>query len=186
MGLFVFTMYFNGGLIPQYLVWTQMFHIRDTFAAYILPNLLLSPFYVIMMRSYLTANIHPSLIEAARIDGIGEFSILRYIIMPLSKPMIATVALMNGITYWNNWQNGFYYIKDSSKLTIQGLLNEILYEAQYLAQYGGSEAAQIAQSIPSVGIRMAIAVIGVLPIFIIYPFIQKYLIKGITIGSVKG
>ncbi len=181
-----FTMLFNGGLIPTYMLYANTLHMKNTLWALIIPGMLLSGFYIIMMRSFLTANIPDEIIEAARIDGASEYSILFRIVVPLSVPMIVTLVLMIGLGYWNNWTNGLYYLTDSSLYSIQNVLNEMLQNIQFL-QTDSSAAAHInASDIPSVGIRMAIAVVGALPILIIYPFLQKYFIKGIVVGGVKG
>lgn len=180
-----FTMLFNGGLVPTYIMYTQVFHIKNTIWALIVPMLLMNAFYVIMMRSFFTANIPDSLIEAARIDGAGELRILGQIVLPLSKPMMATLALMIGLGYWNDWLNGLYYLTDTRYFSIQNILNRMIADVQFLAS-ASSVGSSITANLPSVGIRMAIAVIGVLPILIIYPFFQKAFVKGIVIGGVKG
>lgn len=182
-----FTMLFNGGLIPTYMMYTGTFHIKNTIWALIIPSLLMNAFYVIMMRSYFTANIPDSLIEAARIDGAGEYLILFKVVVPLSVPMIATLALMVGLGYWNDWLNGLYYLTDTSLFSIQNVLNKMVSDVQFLQ----TNASQITSSVdmsklPSVGIRMAIAVIGAVPMLLIYPFFQKYFVKGIVVGGVKG
>lgn len=182
-----FTMLFSGGMIPTYLMYVNTFGIKNSIWAYIIPMHLLGGFYVIMMRSFFASSIPDSLIEAARLDGAGEFYILEKVIVPLSKPMLATLTLMIGLTYWNDWVNGLYYITDSSLYTIQMILNTMLTNIQFLATsatlLGGDTTAL---NLPSVGIRMGIAVIAVLPILCIYPFIQKYFVKGIVVGGVKG
>lgn len=180
-----FTMLFNGGLVPTYIMYTQVFHIKNTIWALIVPALLMNAFYVIMMRSFFTANIPDSLIEAARIDGAGELRILLQVVLPLSKPMMATLALMIGLGYWNDWLNGLYYLTDTRYFSIQNILNRMIADVQFLAS-ASSVTASVGASLPSVGIRMAIAVIGVLPILVIYPFFQKSFVKGIVIGGVKG
>lgn len=180
-----FTMLFNGGLVPTYIMYTQVFHIKNTIWALIVPALLMNAFYVIMMRSFFTANIPDSLIEAARIDGAGELRILLQVVLPLSKPMMATLALMIGLGYWNDWLNGLYYLTDTQYFSIQNILNRMIADVQFLAS-ASSVTAGAGASLPSVGIRMAIAVIGVLPILVIYPFFQKSFVKGIVIGGVKG
>lgn len=182
-----FTMLFNGGLIPTYMMWTQSFHIKNTLWALIIPGLLMNGFYIIMMRSFFSASIPDAIVEAARIDGCSEYGILFRIVLPLSKPMIATVALMVGLGYWNDWMNSLYYITDEALFSIQAILNTIITNIQFLTS-GQSSAVQstAAAGLPSVGIRMAIAVIGVLPILCIYPFFQKYFVKGIVVGGVKG
>lgn len=182
-----FTMLFNGGLVPTYIMYTRYLPIRNTLWALIVPSLLVNAFYVIMMRTYFNTNIPDAVIEAARIDGAGEFRILFTIVLPMSLPMVATMALLIGLSYWNDWRNGLYYIQEKGLYSIQVLLNDMLRDVQALRSgMDAAAAAEIAQSMPSVGIRMSIAVIGVLPIMIIYPFFQKYFVKGITIGAVKG
>ena len=182
-----FTMLFNGGLVPTYMMWTQTFHIKNTLLALILPNLLLNAFYIIMMRSFFTANIPDALLEAARIDGAGEYRILWTVVLPLSKPMMATISLMVGLGYWNDWMNSMYYITDENLYSIQAILNTIITNIQYLTSGQSSVTSSVDVSkLPSVSIRMAIAVIGVLPILCIYPFFQKYFVKGIVVGGVKG
>lgn len=180
-----FTMLFNGGLVPTYMMWTQTFHIKNTIWALIVPGLLMNAFYVIMMRSYFNANIPDSLIEAARIDGAGEYRILAQVVLPLSKPMLATIALMIGLHYWNDWTNSLYYITDEKLFSIQAILNTIITSVQYLSSNTDAMGG-MAMELPSVGIRMAIAVIGVIPILCVYPFFQKYFVKGIVVGGVKG
>ncbi|MFV0402231.1 MAG: carbohydrate ABC transporter permease [Oscillospiraceae bacterium] len=182
-----FTMLFNGGLVPSYMMWTQTFHIKNTIWALIIPSLLLNGFYIIMMRSFFTSNIPDALVEAARIDGCGEYRILFSIVLPLSTPMIATLLLMVGLGYWNDWTNSLYYITNENLFSIQAILNTIISNIQFLTSGQSTMTSNVdIGSLPSVGIRMAIAVIGVLPVMVIYPFFQKYFVKGITVGSVKG
>lgn len=141
-----------------------------------------------MMRTYFNTNIPDAVIEAARIDGAGEFKILFRIVMPMSIPIIATLALLVGLGYWNDWLNGLYYINQDSLYSIQVLLNRMLMDVQFLMS--NTNAAQNLQNqdfvLPSTGIKMAVAVMGALPILIVYPFFQRYFIKGIVIGAVKG
>ena len=184
-----FTMLFNGGLVPSYIMWTQTFHIKNTLAALLFPSLMMSAFYVIMMRTYFTTNIPDAVIEAARIDGAGELRILIRVVLPMSIPIIATLALLVGLAYWNDWLNGLYYISDDRLFSIQVLLNRMLLDVQFLMS--NSDAAKSLQQneefvLPSTGIRMAVAVMGALPILVVYPFFQKYFVKGIVIGAVKG
>jgi putative aldouronate transport system permease protein len=182
-----FTMLFNGGLVPTYMMWTGIFNIKNTIWALILPGLLMNGFYVIMMRSFFKANIPDALIEAARIDGCGEYRILFSIIVPLSTPMIATLSLMVGLGYWNDWTNSLYYITNERLFSIQAILNAIISNIQFLTSGQSTLASNVDVSkLPSVGIRMAIAVIGIIPVFIVYPFAQRYFIKGIVVGGVKG
>jgi len=182
-----FTMLFNGGLVPTYMMYTQTFHIKNTLWALVVPSLLMSGFYVIMMRSFFTANIPDALVEAARIDGGGEYTILWKIVLPLSKPMMATISLMSGLGYWNDWMNSMYYVTDEKLYSIQAILNTIITNIQFLTsgQSSATSAVDMAK-LPSVSARMAIAVIGILPVLCIYPFFQKYFVKGIVVGGVKG
>lgn len=183
-----FTMLFNGGLVPTYMMYANTFQIKNTILALIVPSLMMNAFYVIMMRAFFTASIPESLIEAAKLDGASEIRILTKIILPLSKPMLVTLMLMVGLNYWNDWMNGLYYVSDQKLFTTQMILNNMIRNIQFLAQNAsslGSDAAALIKT-PTVGIRMGIAVIAVLPVLIIYPFLQKYFIKGIVIGGVKG
>ena len=182
-----FTMLFNGGLVPTYMMYANTFHIKNTLFALIVPSLMMNAFYVIMMRSFFSSSIPDSLIEAAKLDGASERKILMSIVVPLSKPMIVTLVLMVGLGYWNDWMNGLYYVTEQKLYTIQMILNNMINNIEFLTRNAsmlGSAASSM--KIPQVGIRMGIAVIAVLPVVIIYPFLQKYFVKGIVIGGVKG
>lgn len=182
-----FTMLFNGGLVPSYIMWTQYFHIKNTYAALIVPGLMMGAFYVIMMRTNLSQNIPEEVLEAARIDGAGEWKILIRIVVPMSLPIIATLVLLVGLAYWNDWTNGLYYLTKTKYYTIQVLLNAMLRDLQVLLTSSFSGAANVdVSSMPSTSIKMAIAVVGAIPVLCIYPFFQKYFVKGITVGAVKG
>ncbi len=181
-----FTMLFSGGLVPSYIMWTRTFHIQNTLFALLIPNLLMGAFNVIMMRTYFTANIPDEVIEAARIDGANEFRILFRVVIPMALPIIAAIGLLVGLGYWNDWMNGLYYINDNNLFSIQVLLTNIQRQIESLQQTMGSGGNVSLAELPSTSIRMAISVMGVLPIMIIYPFLQKYFVKGIAIGAVKG
>lgn len=183
-----FTMLFRGGLVPSYIMWTQLINIKDTFLALIVPNLLCNSFFIIMMRTYISMNIPEGLIEAARLDGASELRILTQVVSPLSKPMIATVALMVGLAYWNDWQNGLYFIlKRKDLFGIQSVLNAMISNAAFLANSQNTSGLVLSGgSVPTLGIRMAVAVVALLPIMIIYPFFQKSFVKGIVVGGIKG
>lgn len=186
MFMSIFTMLFNGGIVASYYIYSNVFHIKDTIWALIVPNLLMSPFNVVLVRNYFTNSISPSLLEAAEIDGANVFQIFGKIVMPLSVPILATIGLMSAITYWNDWTNGLYFLTENggSKLyTIQLVLNKINENINFLAN--NSELAVKATTVPSTTMRMAIAVVGILPIMAAYPFFQKYFVKGITMGGVK-
>ena len=184
----LFTMLFNGGLVPTYIMYTRYLHIKNTIWALIIPSLMMNAFNVMLIRSYFQNNVSESLIEAAEVDGAGQFNILINVVLPISKPIIATMALFIGVSYWNDWMNGLYYVTDEKLYSIQQILNNMLKNIQYLSQNSSSvgQSSNLAGTLPAATVRMAIAVIGLLPILIIYPFIQKYFVKGITIGAVKG
>lgn len=183
-----FTMLFSGGLVPTYIMYTRYIKVSNTIWALIIPSLVVNAFYVIMMRTYFSTNIPEAVIEAARIDGAGEFRILLTIVLPMSVPMVATMTLLIGLSYWNDWKNGLYYLQQNKSLySIQVLLNDMLRDVQALKSgMDAAAAAEITANMPSTGIKMAIAVVGVLPVLVVYPFFQKYFVKGITIGAVKG
>lgn len=183
MFLVVFTMLFNGGLIPTYYIYTQIFHIKNTLFAYIVPGLLMNAFNVILMRNYYSNSVPPALMESARIDGASEFGIFARIVFPLSKPITATVGLMTAIAYWNDWQNALYYMSNQKMASIQQVLRVMTSNVTFLSN--NSETIQSGRAIPGTTVRMAIAVIAIIPIVIVYPFFQQYFVKGITIGSVK-
>jgi putative aldouronate transport system permease protein len=185
--LVFFTMLFNGGLVPTYLIYTQVFHIKNTLAGLIVPGLLMNGFNVILVRTFFATNVPEALIESARIDGLGEFGAFVRIVMPLSLPILATLGLMTGVSYWNDWYNGLIYITEPNLFSLQNLLNRILENLSFLqrnSSLGAAAAREIAR-IPGNTVRMAMAVIGVIPVLAIYPFFQKYFVRGITIGAIK-
>lgn len=180
-----FTMLFNGGFVPTYLIYSNIFHIKDTLAAMIIPYLLMNAFHIIMMRSFITGNIPDEVIESARMDGASELSVLIKIVIPMSRPILATIGLMAAIAYWNNWTNGVYFLSTRTDLYgIQNYLNSVMNNVSFLQSH--SNALVSSQRLPSIGIRMALAVIAVIPILLVYPFFQKSFVQGITVGSVKG
>lgn len=182
-----FTMLFNGGLVPQYIMWTTFFHIKDTYAALIFPNLLMTAFNIFLVRNYYTNSLPDALYEAAQLDGATEIGIFTRIVFPLAKPVIATVGLFSGLAYWNSWTNALYYVQDPKYFGIQNLLMRIMKNIEYL-RTGAAEMSAEGQavSLPGNSIRMALAFVGILPIVIIYPMLQKYFIKGVVVGAVKG
>lgn len=182
-----FTMLFNGGIVPSYLMWTGVFHIKDTLFAQLLPNLLLSAWNVMMIRTYFTTSIPDSLYEAAEIDGASQTKIFFSIVIPLGKPILVTMGTFAGLTYWNDWTNGLYYIVRNRDLyNVQNLLNQMVSNIQYLSTSTSSNVTSAASNIPSTAIQMAIAFVAILPIMLIFPTFQKYYSKGLTMGGVKG
>ena len=185
----VFTMLFNGGLVPTYIVYTNVLNVKNTFWALLIPGLLMNGFNVMLMKSYFCSSLPGEILDAAYIDGAGEFQTFASIAVPLSKPIIATIGLFNGIAYWNDWMNGYIYLTKRTDLySVQNLLNRMMQNIQYLSQNSAhiQDASVGLASIPSVSVRMAMATVGVLPILVIYPFVQGNFVKGITLGGVKG
>lgn len=181
-----FTMLFNGGIVPSYIMYTQVFHLKNSFWALVFPTLVINGFYVILYKNNFASNIHPALVEAAKIDGAGELYIYFKIVLPLSKPILATVGLMVGLGYWNDWTNGLYYITDTRMYSLQQLLKSIIDNINNLASLASSaDVASVVSQMPGTSIRMAMAVIGVIPVMILYPFFQKAFIAGIALGGVK-
>ncbi len=184
-----FTMLFNGGLVPTYMNYTNTFGIKNTFLALLIPGLLANGFNILLMKSYFVSAVPDEILEAAYIDGATEFQTFSRVALPLAKPIVATIALFAGIAYWNDWQNGYVYLTTRTDLySIQNLLNRMMQNIQFLTQNSGniSNANVGLAAIPSVSVRMAMAVVGVLPIILVYPFIQSNFVKGITLGGVKG
>ena len=185
-GLILFTMLFSGGIVPQYMIYNNYLHIKNTLWGLIIPNLLTNAFSVILVRNFFINNIPYELKEAMDLDGAGPFRIYFQMILPLSTPILATLGVMAAITYWNDWNNALYYVTDQKLYSVQQLLNEmnnnILFMANNSAQLQGVDVT----SLPTATMRMAIAVVGIVPILLIYPFFQKYFAKGITVGAVKG
>ena len=184
-----FTMLFNGGLVPTYINYTTVFHVKDTFFGLLVPSLMMSAFNVLLMKSYFVTGVPDEILEAAYIDGANEFQTMWKIAIPLSKPIITTVAMFSGIAYWNDWNNGYIYLTKRTDLySIQNLLNRLMQNIQALTQNANNmaQAGEGLSQIPSGTVRMAMAALGILPIMIIYPFIQKNFVKGITLGGVKG
>lgn len=183
----LFTMLFNGGLVPTYTLYTRYLHIKNSVWALIVPSLLMSAINVILVRSYIQNNVPQSLIESAHIDGASEFKIFRSIIIPLSKPILVTIGMFIGVSYWNDWQNGLYYVTENEMYSIQQLLTNMMKNMEFLQSNSAAATASVeAVKIPTGTVRMAIAVVGILPILIVYPYLQKYFVKGITLGAVKG
>jgi len=187
--LIVFSMLFNGGLVPTYMVYTNIFNIKNTFFALLFPGLLMNAFNVLLMKSYFVSSIPGEILDAAYIDGAGEVKTFLSIVIPLSKPILATIGLFAGIAYWNDWMNGYIYITKRTELySVQNLLNRMMQNIQFLSQSSSNiqNANAGLAAIPLASVRMAMAAVGILPILIMYPFVQKYFVKGITLGGVKG
>lgn len=183
-----FTMLFNGGIVPSYIMWTGLFGIKNTFFAQLVPNLLVSAWNVMMMRTYFATSIPDALYEAAEIDGASQFRIFGTIVIPLGKPILVTMGTFAGLAYWNDWTNGLYYLnkKGEHLYNVQNLLNQMSQNIQFLTKSSDANVSAGAAALPATGIQMAIAFVAILPIMIIFPWFQKYYAKGIAVGAVKG
>lgn len=185
---FYFTTLFSGGLVPYYILITQTLNLKDNYLALMLP-LLFSVYNLLIMKSYITA-LPDSLIEAAKIDGCGEFMTLFRIVMPLIKPALATVGLFIALAYWNDWYNAMLYISDETMHPLQYFLykkvNNIEAYKKLLSNAGISSAIVSSMSLPTQTLKMALTIVVTGPIVLAYPLVQKYFVQGITIGAVKG
>ncbi len=180
-------MIFNGGMMSSYVINTQFLHLGDTVWALILP-LCVSSFNVVICKTFFKTNIPDSIIESAQIDGAGQLKIFARIALPLSKPMLATIALFLCFGYWNDWFQSTLYINNNALLSLQAFLNRIQSSLEVLANNPalGVSIQQYINSMPQEGARMAMAIIIIVPIACSYPFFQKYFISGLTVGAVKG
>lgn len=187
MAFFVFfTMLFHGGLVPWYLLYSGV-GLKNTLWALIIP-LLISPFNLIIMRIFFTNTIPAALIESAKIDGASEMRIYLRIILPLSLPVLATIGLFQTLRYWNDWYTSMIFISNNKLVSLQYLMYKVITEVQYLnsGMVDASVVGQELERIPTETVRMAMAIVGIGPIILVYPFLQKYFVKGLTIGAVKG
>lgn len=180
-----FSMLFNGGLVPTYIMLTKYYHLKDTIWALIFPYIIM-PWHVFLMKGFL-ADIPTSLIEAAKIDGAGEVKTFFKIIVPISKPALATVGLFIAFTYWNDWYQSMLYIDSPDINSLQFYLYRIMNNIQYLStsMQAGNISIDIA-SLPSETARMALCILAAGPMLVVFPFFQKYFVKGLTVGAVKG
>ncbi len=182
-----FTMLFNGGIVASYIMWTNVFGIKNTIWALIVPNYMVTAFNVFLVRNYYANSIPHAVVESAQIDGATELQIFVKVMLPMAIPTVATISMFSGLIYWNDWVNGLYYISDSKLFSLQNLLIRIMNNIQFL-KISTNAALLGTQNIdlPGASVRMAMAVIGILPIMVLFPFLQKYFVKGIVMGAVKG
>ncbi|ACT03653.1 carbohydrate ABC transporter permease [Paenibacillus sp. JDR-2] len=181
-----FTMLFSGGLLPWYLVYTRFLHVQDTLLALIIPGLI-GGFNIFIIRTFFTNSIPPSLVESAKIDGASEYRTYFSIILPLSLPVMATIGLFTIVSYWNDWFTSLVFINNEKLYSLQYLLNKTLMNASFLqsiANKAYSNTANVTQPLES--IRMAMAMVAIGPLVFVFPFLQKYFVKGLTVGAVKG
>ncbi|SFT02082.1 carbohydrate ABC transporter permease [Paenibacillus sp. BC26] len=181
-----FTMLFSGGLIPFYILMTQYLHLKNTLGALIVP-LLLSPYNILIMKGFLD-KISLEIIESAKVDGSSETRIFIQIILPLSTPALATLGLFISFAYWNDWFTSLLFIDNDKFVPLQLLLVRILSQIEFLANSPLAEAASKLQfsNFPTLSVRMAMAILAGGPMLVIFPFFQKFFVKGITVGSLKG
>lgn len=181
-----FTMLFSGGLVPSYILITNYLHLNNSMWVYILPSLV-SPWYVFMMRTFF-ASLPYELTESAEIDGASEYTIFFRIILPLSKSVLATVTLLTFLGKWNDWFTSMMYIDEERLFSLQYLLQKIMNNIKLIQQQSEMGLGMLAETkdIPSESARMAMAIVVAGPALVIFPFFQKYFVKGMTVGAVKG
>lgn len=180
-------MIFNGGMVASYVVNANILGLKNTIWALILP-LAVSSFNIIICKTFFRSTIPDSIIESAKIDGANQLRIFGTIVLPISKPVLATIGLFLTFGYWNDWFQSSLYITDSKLVSLQALLNNMMKSLDYIANNpsAGVSLQQYRNQMPSESVRMAIAIVIVVPIACAYPFFQKYFISGLTIGAVKG
>lgn len=178
-----FTMLFGGGMVPSYIVMTQVLGLKNTIWALILP-LAFNVFNIIVMRTFFQKSVPESIIESARIDGASELKIFVKMVIPLALPGIATIALFSTLAYWNDWFNAMLYIDYQNLVPLQHMLMKIEKNMEFIRQ-NAMLSGQVMSALPQESVRMAMVVISTLPIACTYPFFQKYFISGLTIGGVK-
>lgn len=180
-------MIFNGGMIASYVVNIQLLGLKDTLWALIWP-IAVSSFNIIICKTFFRTTIPDSVVESAKIDGASQLSIFSKIVLPISKPVLATIGLFLTFGYWNDWFQSSLYISNDKLFSLQALLNRIQRDIEALANNpsAGATLQQYRMNMPKEGSRMAIAVLIIIPIACAYPFFQKYFISGLTIGAVKG
>ncbi|WP_051571704.1 carbohydrate ABC transporter permease [Ruminiclostridium cellobioparum] len=182
-----FTMIFGGGLVPWYIVYTTVIPIKNSIWIMIVPYLM-NAWYVIIMRTFYKTTVHESIIESAKIDGAGEFRTFFVVVLPLCRAGLATIGLFCTLNYWNDWYLPLVFVNNAKLYNIQYFMYQTLQTIQFLATSSTSfsNAGLAMQSLPSEGARMAIAVLSIGPIILAYPFFQRYFVKGLTVGAVKG
>ncbi len=180
-----FTMLFSGGTVAWYMVCTGVLHLKNSVWAMILPYVM-NAWHVIVMRSFYTMSIPVAIIESAKIDGANEYKIFLSLIMPLSLPGLATIALFSTLTYWNDWWLPMMFVTQPQKYNLQFLLQSMISNIQMLSENSAiMGSTNLLADIPKEGARMALCIIATGPILVVYPFFQKYFIQGLTVGAVK-
>lgn len=192
-GLFSFVMFFtllyNAGLVPFYILYTQYLDLQNTILALMLPYFV-QGFFVLILKTFFTNSVPTALLESAKIDGAGEWRIFAQIVLPLSLPVLATVGLFCTLNYWNDWFQSLLFINDNKMVSIQFRMYKALLDLQFLSTNSQAYTAILAANpnfqMPSETVRMAMAVVGIGPIVFVYPYFQRFFVKGLTVGAVKG
>ena len=180
MGLFAFTMYFTGGMIPTYLLIKKL-GMLDTMWALVLPSAV-STYNMIIMRTFFQTSIPDELVESAAIDGCNDLGVFFRIVIPLAAPIFAVMVLFYGVSQWNSWFPALLYISDRDLYPLQMILREVLIQGEMSEMTGAIGDAEVIGD----GLKYATMVVATLPIMCLYPFLQKYFVKGVMIGAVKG
>ena len=182
----LFTMLFNGGQVASYMVITTIYHLQNTIWVMIIPCIM-SPWYVVVLRTFFKTGVPTAIIESGKLDGAGELRILWQLVFPIALPGIATIALFQVLMYWNEWNLPLLYIVDPKLYNLQFLLQQMMQNIQQInenPEFAVQASAGMAD-IPTEGARMALCFVAMGPILVTYPFFQKYFIQGLTVGSVK-
>jgi putative aldouronate transport system permease protein len=180
-----FTTLFGGGLVPWYIMLTTYFGLADTYAVLILPGLM-TPFLIILMKNFIKSAIPEELFESAKIDGANDFRIYYSVVLKLAMPGIATVGLFLALTYWNDWFMSSLFINDVSMYQLQYYLYNTINTMMFVSQMATGTGVSLGRDIPTESTKMAMAIVVTGPIIFLYPFVQRYFVKGLTIGAVKG
>lgn len=180
-----FTTLFGGGLVPWYILITKYLQLTDTLTVLIYPGLM-TPFLIILMKNFIRSAVPDEIIESAKIDGANDFTIYYKIVLQLSMPGIATVGLFLALNYWNDWFSSSLFINDTSKYQLQYYLYNVINAMSFLAQMGAGTGVSLGSDMPTESMKMAMSLIVTGPILFLYPFVQRYFVKGLTIGAVKG
>ena len=181
-------MVFGGGMAASYVVTSQVLHLKDTMWVLILP-LAVSSWNVTISRTFFRSTIPDSIIESAKIDGASQMTIFTQIVLPISKPVLATIGLFLAFGYWNDWFQAQLYISTDNLRSLQSMLNQIQLNVDYLTKNPTAmltSTSDLKKNMPQESVRMAIAFVVAVPIACVYPFFQKYFISGLTVGAVKG
>lgn len=180
---FYFTTLFNGGLVAYYLVMLKYYHMKDSLLSLVLP-LLLSPLYILIMRNFLKS-VPDAIPESAKVDGAGEFAIFVRLCLPLMKPALASIGLFIALNYWNDWYQASLFIDNQKLFPLQYSLYKMITNIQYLSYASGHNGIPTVD-MPQETVKLAMTVVSIGPVVLFYPFVQKYFVKGLTIGAVKG